>query len=260
MKHIKNKLVLILFTTAMLTFIYWWGGNAPTLRGWVPKDAQISENTEISSDVTEPQKTESLEQLSSSAAEEADALGPAPSSTAEESESPSAPMQEYTDEMPAINTETTNDHAHIPENTEPPSALTCTLSVRCDTILQNMSWLEKGKADIIPKNGIIFAESAVSFYEGESVFNVLLREMKKNKIHFEYVNTPLYNSAYIEGIGNIYEFDCGELSGWVYRVNGIFPDYGCSRYILEVGDKIELLYTCDLGKDVGSNGGLQKDE
>ena len=26
--------------------------------------------------------------------------------------------------------------------------------------------------------------------------------------------TPIYNSAYIEGIHNLYEFDCGSLSGW----------------------------------------------
>ena len=63
-----------------------------------------------------------------------------------------------------------------------------------------------------------------SFYEGETVFHVLLRETKKNKIHFEFVNTPVYNSAYIEGIGNLYEFDCGELSGWMYCVNGWYPN------------------------------------
>ena len=40
--------------------------------------------------------------------------------------------------------------------------------------------------------------------------------MKKNKIHMEFENTPLYNSAYVEDIANLYEFDCGELSGWMY--------------------------------------------
>ena len=70
-----------------------------------------------------------------------------------------------------------------------------------------------------------------------------------------------YNSAYIEGIGNIYEFDCGELSGWLYKVNGNFPSYGCSRYKLKPGDKVEWVYTCDLGNDVGGySAGGQKDE
>ena len=58
---------------------------------------------------------------------------------------------------------------------------TCILSVRCDTILNNIQWLSKEKADIVPENGVIFEEKAVTFYEGESVFNLLVREMKKIK-------------------------------------------------------------------------------
>lgn len=131
--------------------------------------------------------------------------------------------------------------------------LTCTLSVRCDTILNNMDMLTADKESVVPADGVIFSEKTVSFYEGESVFNLLLREMKANKIHMEFVNTPIYNSAYIEGIGNLYEFDCGELSGWMYRVNGVYPNYGCSRYKLKAGDKVEWVYTCDLGKDVGGD-------
>lgn len=129
--------------------------------------------------------------------------------------------------------------------------LSCTLSVRCDTILGNMDSLDPEKAELVPSDGILFPSTKVDFYEGESVFNVLLREMKKNKIHMEYVNTPIYNSAYIEGINNLYEFDCGELSGWMYKVNGWFPNYGCSRYQLKAGDVVEWVYTCDLGRDVG---------
>lgn len=129
--------------------------------------------------------------------------------------------------------------------------LTCTLSVRCDTILNNMEYLDPEKVELVPADGVIFPASRVDFYEGESVFHVLLREMKMNKIHMEFVNTPIYNSAYIEGVNNLYEFDCGELSGWMYKVNGWFPNYGCSRYQLKDGDVVEWVYTCDLGRDVG---------
>ena len=62
----------------------------------------------------------------------------------------------------------------------------------------------------------------------------------------------MYNSAYIEGINNLYEFDCGELSGWMYKVNGWFPNYGCSACKVENGDDIVWCYTCKgFGKDVG---------
>lgn len=128
---------------------------------------------------------------------------------------------------------------------------TCTLSVRCDTILENMDWLDPEKVELVPEDGVIFPATEVTFYEGESVFNVLQREMKAAGIHMEFENTPMYNSAYIEGIHNLYEFDCGELSGWMYKVNDWFPNYGCSRYQLQPGDIVEWVYTCNLGIDVG---------
>ncbi|MFD2333526.1 DUF4430 domain-containing protein [Cohnella sp. GCM10020058] len=130
-------------------------------------------------------------------------------------------------------------------------AMTAHLSVSCATILDHLDLLDPDKLELVPDDGVIFSKREVTFYEGESVFNVLQREMKKNKIHMEFENTPMYNSAYIEGINNLYEFDCGELSGWMYKVNGWFPNYGSSRYELKQGDVIEWVYTCDLGRDVG---------
>ncbi|MCF0124065.1 MAG: DUF4430 domain-containing protein [Ruminiclostridium sp.] len=140
----------------------------------------------------------------------------------------------------------------VPEGRPVPTeALTCTLTIRCDSILAHMDWLPPEKTSLVPADGFLFPTTTVTFYEGESVFHVLRREMKKAGIHLEFTNAPGYNSAYIEGIGNLYEYDCGELSGWVYRVNDWFPNYGCGRYALQNGDDIQWLYTCDLGLDVG---------
>ena len=130
-------------------------------------------------------------------------------------------------------------------------SFTVTLTVRCDMILENMNLLNKEKHELVPEDGVIFATTTVIAYEGESVFNVLQREMRRAGIHMTFRNTPIYNSAYIEAINNLYEFDVGELSGWMYKVNGWFPNYGCSRYLLQPGDVIELHYTCDLGRDLG---------
>lgn len=129
--------------------------------------------------------------------------------------------------------------------------LQATLSVTCKSILNNMNLFNTDKIEVLPEDGIIYETKTITFSEGESVFDVLLREMQENNIHMEFVMTPIYNSHYIAGINNLYEFDCGELSGWMYRVNEWFPNYGVSRYLLEDGDKIELIYTCDLGRDIG---------
>ena len=131
---------------------------------------------------------------------------------------------------------------------------TCTFSIECSTILNNLSDLDPDKLEMVPSNGVILKKTTVTFYEGESVFDVLQRLCKEKGIHMESSWTPIYNSAYIEGIHNLYEFDCGNLSGWMYRVNGWYPNYGCSRYQLAQGDVVEWRYTCDLGNDVGRDG------
>ena len=130
-------------------------------------------------------------------------------------------------------------------------AYTCTFSIECSTILNNLEDLDPDKLELVPSNGMILPATTVTFYEGESVFDVLQRVCRENNIHLESSWTPIYNSAYIEGIHNLYEFDCGDLSGWMYRVNGWYPNYGCSRYQLVQGEVVEWRYTCDLGKDVG---------
>lgn len=140
-----------------------------------------------------------------------------------------------------------------PENQQINSekSYTCTFSIECSTILNNLDILDPDKLEMVPSGGTILSTTTVTFYEGESVFDVLQRVCRNSGIHMEASWTPIYNSAYVEGIHNLYEFDCGALSGWMYRVNGWYPNYGSSRYQLQQGDVVEWRYTCDLGHDVG---------
>ena len=137
------------------------------------------------------------------------------------------------------------------QGSEEQAAGSCTFSISCATILDNRDQLKAAKADYVPDDGVILPETEVTFYEGESVFDLLQRLCRDNGIPMESSWSPLYKSAYIEGIGQLYEFDCGELSGWMYSVNGAFPNYGCSQYTLADGDVVCWVYTCDLGEDVG---------
>lgn len=129
----------------------------------------------------------------------------------------------------------------------------CTISIECSTLLNNMDVLPKEKHEFVPTDGLILAPSEVEFEEGESVHDILKRVCQAAGIHMESSYTPVYDSAYVEGINQLYEFDGGELSGWMYKVNGWFPNYGVSKYEVSDGDVIEFVYTCDLGKDVGDN-------
>ncbi len=130
----------------------------------------------------------------------------------------------------------------------------CTITILCNTILDNMGNLTPGKEQFVPSNGVILGTSQVSFSDGETVFDVLTRVCANTGIQIEYSWTPMYGSYYIEGINNLYEFDCGHESGWMYKVNGWFPNYGCSSYKLADNDDIVWCYTCNgLGADVGGS-------
>ena len=99
---------------------------------------------------------------------------------------------------------------------------------------------------LLADNGVVLADTQVDFEDGESVFDVLQRVCRDTGIHLEFSVTPAYDSAYIEGIANLYEMDCGPLSGWSYTVNGLSPNYGCGQYTVAAGDVICWAYHCDL--------------
>ncbi len=140
------------------------------------------------------------------------------------------------------------------ENTTeaPKKTYSCTISIGCSTIFDNLELLRPEKKDYVPDDGVILGTVTATFEEGDTVFEVLKSVCRDYGIQLEYSWTPMYGSYYIEGIHNLYEFDCGDGSGWMYSVNGWFPNYGCSSYELKQGDVIKWLYTCDLGADVGS--------
>jgi hypothetical protein len=257
----RTKIIAGAAILAVLAVAFFWGGNYA--KGGAESSAQ-SPIADVATEVTLPSAEPAAESTAAQSGQpgeqpdaNAQAAKDAPSKTPDgESSPPNVGMA--ADPKPGKDKSQTDP---VPEGSPVPvepqdsvvtdEQLTCTLSVRCDTILDNMELLDKDKWELVPGDGVIFATASVVFYEGESVFNVLQREMKQARIQMEFSNVPMYNSAYIEGLNNLYEFDAGELSGWMYKVNDWFPNYGSSRYQLEQGDVIEWLYTCDLGKDIG---------
>lgn len=126
---------------------------------------------------------------------------------------------------------------------------TCTFVIECKTILNNKDKLKKGLEKYVPDDAVIFSKT-VGFDSGESVYDILRRICDENSIQMEASYTPAFSSYYVEGINNLYEFDCGQGSGWMYSVNGVFPNYGCSSYKPVNNDKIAFRYTCELGYDL----------
>ena len=117
---------------------------------------------------------------------------------------------------------------------------TVTLTIRCDTVA--------GRAEHIPENGIILDATEFSIAEGDSVYTILTEAARKHKLQLENDGDSTY--VYISGINYLYEFDYGDLSGWVYEVNGERPSVGAGEYKLKDGDVVEWHYTTNLGEDL----------
>ncbi|MBQ7636045.1 MAG: DUF4430 domain-containing protein [Lachnospiraceae bacterium] len=121
-----------------------------------------------------------------------------------------------------------------------------TMTIRCDTLI--------GKADPeqIPKDGEIMPVTSYEIEEGDTVYDILIEAVKEYGIQAENrgSSSNAHGMIYIAGINYLYEQQFGELSGWIYHVNGVAPSCGCGDYILKDGDVIEWHYTCDLGRDL----------
>lgn len=259
MKKNKYKIIAGIVILIILAVTFWWGGDAPGLSGTDSNKPDVTVSPTASptvspavSPIISPTEVSELTENKSAVTQAPVAETAPPVKTAEVSVS--------TTIVPTMTVENSvkEEIAPKPSALPTPTAevkkdekLRCTISVRCDKIIENIKYLPEEKRGLIPSDGVILKTTEAVFNDGENVFNVLQRELKRAKIHLEFVNTPIYNSVYIEGINNIYEFDCGENSGWMYSVNGEFPRYGSSGYKLKDGDKIEWVYTCDLGRDVG---------
>ena len=282
-KH-KYKIIAAVCALAVLTGAFLAGGslgdNAPAVVKSSTSDvAVLAENTTVSQSTnesiaptenhtkaTEKNKSEQKASAPTSTSQTKIEQSAVSNQTSKSSSSSSSKSSKTSSKSSQLSTNTKQDKYKtdpIPEGKPQPvepqeqeivdNTLKCSFSISCATVLDNMDMLDKSKKEIIPDDGWILKPVTVTFNEGESVFDVLKQVCRDNKIQLEFSFTPIYNSSYIEGINNLYEFDCGSLSGWTYEVNDWFPNYGCSRYEVKNGDVIEWHFTCNNGADVGKN-------
>lgn len=111
---------------------------------------------------------------------------------------------------------------------------TCEFLISCKTVLSHKDSLQSNYQ--VPSGGKIF-EKKMKIEDGDTVMDVLKRTGVELDI----------SKGYVAGIDGLYEFDCGKSSGWMYRVNGKFPNYMAGKCKLNDGDKVEWLYTCVRG-------------
>lgn len=128
-----------------------------------------------------------------------------------------------------------------------------TVLAECSTVLSHMDIIDPAvnPPEVVPEDGVIIARCEVSLPEGATAFDALAAAARKQRVRVDYTGSAY--GTYVRGIGYVTEFGFGELSGWMYTVNGKFPDVSVSDRVLESGDAVEFRYTCDLGRDVGDD-------
>ena len=132
-----------------------------------------------------------------------------------------------------------------PKPSEAPKKATCHFTIECKRILLQRDLWRDGLEEVIPGDGILFA-GEIPIRDGETVYDALKEICEKKDILLDSRYTPLYDTYYVSGIGNLYEFDCGSESGWKYSVNGTLPGVGCSRYELHKGDTVVFFYDYEI--------------
>lgn len=224
---------------------------------------ELEEPTTLDTEQAKDDATQQQEQPKETANEETKQQ----QATEAETKTPATEKQEQTVHQQANKQQAVTGHTNEqpkPQVTEQPKQpieqpqkkRSVTIAIRVDTLLKNWDLLDPSlqSEKYVPKNGVILKTTTYELLsENDTVWDVLQRATKEHKIQIEYqgANENIYNSVYVEGINHLYEFSAGPLSGWMYKVNGVYPNYGSSQYTLQDGDIIEWHYTVDLGRDLG---------
>lgn len=128
------------------------------------------------------------------------------------------------------------------------------ISIGMKVLLQPENYEKLPKAlqnpKYVPENGVIVSGAKIEIEKGDTAWDAISQLRAKYGIPIDYVNNPLYG-VYIKGINHVYEFDAGEMSGWMYTVNGVKAPVGVGTYKLKDGDSISLQYTTNGGTDLG---------
>ncbi|MCL2855864.1 MAG: S-layer homology domain-containing protein [Defluviitaleaceae bacterium] len=84
--------------------------------------------------------------------------------------------------------------------------------------------------------------------EGETAYSIIRRD--DVGLYVQSTGHSVWAGMYVEAVNGWGEFDGGPLSGWMYAVDRVLPQFSASLFELENGQVLYWLYTYDLGDDL----------
>ena len=81
-----------------------------------------------------------------------------------------------------------------------------------------------------------------------TVYDLLTEAVRQNRLHLDASGSE--GMKYVSGLNHLYEQAYGELSGWMFFVNGESASQSCDQYLLKDGDHVSWQYTLAMGQDL----------
>jgi len=225
-KRYFKTCIIGLCIVAVLAAVFIFTGN----------DESVPANTELKEQTTEQPEQILLNEIRGIAEEESiPTFSPAP--TASPAPQPDMTVMEniQMDISPTASVSPTPVQTNVPQKT------VCYITVNCKTLIENPAKLKEDKKELVPADGMILSNASVAYTEGDTILDVLQKAAKQHKIQIDFEKNTA-SGAYIRGIGNIYERDAGDMSGWGFYVNGEYPNVSCEEYKIKNNDRIEWVY------------------
>lgn len=244
MLKIKRKLSLAL---AVILIISMFAGcssqktEPESVKGGTTTTQTVSDKTEQATQDENKNESETKDKQTEDTTDKADDVNAASSASKgngenkEKTSSKSSSESKTTQKKKASST-TAAKTTKKAENT----VSTCTLTIECTAVLNNMSSLKAGHEKYVPGNGYILSNKKMTISKGDTVYDVLKEACSESGIRLTASNSSF--GIYVSGINNIDEKDCGKNSGWTYWVNGNMPMVTCGKYNVNNGDEIKFSY------------------
>lgn len=116
-----------------------------------------------------------------------------------------------------------------------PDRLACTVTVTCSGAEED---LDAAVRDVLPSDGLLLPETAVTVSSGATVLDALRAACAAAEVAVVTSGSP----AYVTSIGGLAEGDGGAVSGWTYQVDGASPTVGAGELAVTDGASIVWQY------------------
>ena len=116
-----------------------------------------------------------------------------------------------------------------------PDRLACTVTVTFSGAEEDLAAAVR---DVLPSDGLLLPETAVTVSSGATVLDALRTVCAAAEVPVVTSGSP----AYVTSIGGLAEGDGGAVSGWTYQVDGTSPTVGAGELAVADGASIVWQY------------------